>query len=1313
MKELNEEQRSAAYRDKNAVVAAGAGSGKTLVLARRFVWLITDRNFKVDEILTLTFTRKAAAQMYRRIYETLGEIAAGDSGQRGEKARRALDDFVHARIQTLDSYSAALVRQAAPRYGVNPEFSVDEDRCRGMALEESLPFLIAHRHHPAIERLYLKKRPEKIAKEIFAETIFKYSRIDEKPNLTGDVIRQFDFICNEEWENQTKKIRDILSHISDCIKEDDDLLPGLAPLTAQYESGRIKIPDKIELRAYFDSLPVRDCIAEAEANPVYGGILRFLEFMSTLSRFNLQRGRRNNNPVKESIKLIREEIFGEFSSLAVFSMQAGLILSLMSLLENLQRRYLDRKRAEGVLTFGDVARLSRAVLRDQKDIRKSEKAAFKAIMIDEFQDNNELQKELLFLLAEKEGEECDGIPPPENLLSGKLFFVGDEKQSIYRFRGADVSVFRRLKEELGGTDISLRNNYRSSPELIGAFNALFGGSDFDPTGEKVPGAYPSIFAAASLSPSGESVPSRTGGFPAAGLLPPFEATYTPLRAVKGHKGFLTVCILDKKDEGNADDDENETGGGDSEAETGENSEEYERLGVVENEARFTAERIKQLLEEKDGQGGDKYEPDNIAVLFRNHTHQHVFEKHFRQLDIPYASETLNGFFQGGPVNDIMSMLRLVVYPLDTKTYAETLRSPFVGLSLSGLAICMASHNGAEPVFPFEEEPFSSLNDEDRICYSRGRDLYRQICDKASGETTSALVSELWYSLGYRYETEWNPQTVVYRELYDYLFHLAAQADEKNESLSSFVNFIQTLRENGERLDDIEIPLERPGAVHLLTIHKSKGLEFPVVFLCCCGRYNKRGGSAADIYDSGEWGLSFNPPLPSQCLGMKEVKTSFFRERSLNEENRKRTAELRRLLYVGMTRAETRLYLTGSLDMGGKKDETGGEPSEGNSGAGGQEGAADFSLRLKAFIGEKTAKAGSSIGGDLILDDDTFFGLCLPALVSHIPDEGLKKRPAFFDLEAIPVYSEEYIRQNENQGILFPNDKAGLNRFLEKAESFYRDAELIRTPEIPNNHRTPTSFSAEEFTAIFGGATEAAGSYAPSLAGGFLPRPDLSGADSADVFVRIDPVLGRFAEKGESENREKTGTAPVSAPPRLIERFGATDFGVIAHACVESLLNETEPDIPAKLAGHLSPAEAETMLGAGKELARRFADSPLGRKAAGAEMRKSEFPFRTLIKLPSAKERSAAGGVSPSCGGAAEESAEDLFISGTIDLLFEDESSVYVVDFKTDVFENPAEHAAQMAFYYHAASDLFGVPHKKNCRVLLYYLRTGHAFEAGR
>ncbi|MDR3192438.1 MAG: UvrD-helicase domain-containing protein, partial [Treponema sp.] len=144
LKKLNPEQERAAYWEENAVVAAGAGSGKTSVLASRYLWLITEKGCRVEEILTLTFTRKAAAEMYQRIHAALAAEApageapaagtsAGDAGQRRERARAALEDFFHARIQTLDSYSAYIVKQASTRYGIRPDFTVDEERCRQLA----------------------------------------------------------------------------------------------------------------------------------------------------------------------------------------------------------------------------------------------------------------------------------------------------------------------------------------------------------------------------------------------------------------------------------------------------------------------------------------------------------------------------------------------------------------------------------------------------------------------------------------------------------------------------------------------------------------------------------------------------------------------------------------------------------------------------------------------------------------------------------------------------------------------------------------------------------------------------------------------------------------------------------------------------------------------------------------------------------------------------------------------------------------------------------------------------------------------------
>ncbi|MDR0487138.1 MAG: UvrD-helicase domain-containing protein [Treponema sp.] len=1211
--QLNEEQRTAAFYNGNAVVAAGAGSGKTMVLAARFAWLLTEKGYRVDEILTLTFTTKAAAQMYRRIHSLLSEIAEKETGIGADRARQALDNFIHARIQTLDSYSTALVRQCAPRYGISPEFKIDQARCYEIALEESLPFLIANRRHPAIERLYSDNKPKDIARNIFADTLFSYCHIDRERDFLADMKMQFDIVLRE-WKEQCGQLTAVLTETENLIFDTPDLLPELGSLMETCRNKKIVIPEFSEIRSFFEFLlnvPPESCIEKAESHPLQDALTTPLYFLAKICRLDLKKGKRFENPVKEKVREIRG-IFGKFSSLTVFCMQAGFIFSVMSLLAKLQQRYLARKRSEGVLTFRDVANLSRTILIEQEDIRQSEKESFRAIMIDEFQDNNELQKDLLFLLAEKHEISGKGVTSAEDICPDKLFFVGDEKQSIYLFRGADVSVFRRLKDEIKSADIPLKINYRSAPQLIGAFNAIFGGSDFDPFGKAPLSAMPSVFAPSSAS------------------LPFYEAAYTPLEAGKEGNGKLSLCILDKNDNAPP------------------SNEADERLPADENEARFVAGRIKDLLDEKTETGGQKYQPGDIAILFRARSPQRLFEKHLRLFDIPYVSEDTNDFFYGGPVNDIISVLRLAAHPLDSAAYAEMLRSPFAGLSLPGLAVCLSIFMKTENPEPFNDDPLSHLNPEDQDKYRCGQKIYSSICGKIAGESISSLVSELWYNEGYRYETEWNPQISVYREIYDYLFHLAVRADAANQGLAAFTDSMCALRDSGGRLTDIEIPLEHTSGVNLSTIHKSKGLEFPIVFLCCCGKHSQTD-TAGEVFFSNEAGIVFSPPMPPACYAIPGIRNNFFWEQSIAEAKRKRTAELRRLLYVGMTRAEKELYLTGSLDIRDRTEKD------------------NFSLKIKNYIERRCNDSEVPVYGDSILDNDTFFGLFLPSVISHIPPDGLAGNSGFFTLDPIPVYTEDGIREWETGSGDLPNDQNGLNAFFEKIELFYRDAEVMETPVLHDNHVTPVSLRG-------GYDGEPADEPEDHLASrDFFINRDFSGEKSDDVFGKVNSILERL-----SENSDNNG-----------ERFNSGSFGTIAHICVEALLNGKEPAIPSNISGFLTPAVNNALLEAGKELALRFLNSPLGKFAEKANLCESEFAFRSIIKDRSGKE---------------------IFISGTVDLFFEKDDFIHVVDFKTDSRETPKEHIAQMSCYYRAVSTLFAKPAKKGCRVWLYYLRTGHAME---
>lgn len=351
----------------------------------------------------------------------------------------------------------------------------------------------------------------------------------------------------------------------------------------------------------------------------------------------------------------------------------------------------------------------------------------------------------------------------------------------------------------------------------------------------------------------------------------------------------------------------------------------------------------------------------------------------------------------------------------------------------------------------------------------------------------------------------------------------------------------------------------------------------------------------------------------------------------------------------MTRAEQELYLTGSLSFGKDNPDTGNLP-----------------LRLRTAMGSKRENQDTQdreegilrIEGDSIIDDNTFFGLLLPAISARIDGDGSLSEDAraIFSLEAVQTRNPDYIRNRERQGAVFPNDRGGLAGFLEKAAPYYAAAERILTPDITPDHRTPSSFHPEPGTA------------AGTARQGYPADETNSGESAAEIFAVVDGILKRFDPQS----------------------FSPADFGTIAHACVEALMKGEEALIPPGLAGHLSPKEADTLREAGLGLANKFLASNLGRAARDAGVRKSEYPFRSLYRRP---------------GGDGH-----TFINGTIDLLFEDDTAVQVIDFKTDSIETPDEHTAQMAFYYRAAMDLLGERQGKPCRVWLYYLRTGHAVE---
>jgi ATP-dependent helicase/nuclease subunit A len=1174
--ELDGEQREAATAKTNVVVAAGAGSGKTKVLAARYAWLVMERKFRVGEILTLTFTNKAVNTMYSRIYGLLAEHRDSPEACRGVR------DFHTARISTLDSFCARIARTAARRYGITPDFLINDSGIRTLARQAALPFVLNHRDNPALQLLMADRKIRVLAEELFAIPMVAYSSVSNPLDFTafkhaqgGELLRQWTqktgealqliSRAQEELERLPKKNGSFYQRFKEALDRPFPQTPDIQGLLKKngffaenHETGGPEPKEGAMRREIADYV---NCLHAIKSLPLTGG------------------NGPDYIPFKEIFRELRERLYGDLESLANMTLQCGIVAGIFPLVEEFQEQFHRRKREAGLLSLRDIAYLAVDALAKYPDIRKVYKDMFRAIMIDEFQDNNRLQRDLIFLLAEKPERMEPGIPQAEDLAPGKLFFVGDEKQSIYRFRGADVSVFRSLARTLSGgfgegSSLNLIHNYRSAPGLIAAFNFIFGGllpeqDDADAS------ALPGVFL-----PLG----------PASGDVPDFEAIYrrvypSPSRPAGG-SGTPPVhfCFLDK-DRLPKDDPYG--------------------FSSHDLEAAFIAARIREMvdsgfpLERREG-GTIQKRPcayGDFAILQRSYTHQIALEKQFKAFNIPFVADKPAGLFTDAPINDLYNLLRLLVYPADRIAYAALIRSPFVRLSDLSLSVCLL---GEGP--PFDEALDSRIPPEELDRYRQARAWYQTLTEAARTLPLTALLTKLWYETGYRYETIWSAASQIYGELFDLFFELARLTELQGETLVDFVDSLEGLMEGEEKFDDLEVPVEGTTGVRIMSIHKSKGLEFPVVFLYCCGSRGAYQTNPHPVYFSEEFGLTVNLP---QADELPEDSGNYFFKRQKEEEEAKNTAELRRLLYVAMTRAENALFVTAALPERTKDEKEDFDPEEAY-------GPESIKERLARLCAKKEDGPIAS-----------FLDLLLPVLVS------CKDPP--FSILPIPVISRRDLQKERaaaggafsRGGPAFSMEQASA-----KAKAFYAEAELIAAPP-----RLPLVIPASS-----------------------LRFPGAEGG----------------GESGEDE---------LSLLLKKVNLESA-DFGTLVHDFMEARFTGQKPS--ARLLAALDDKNAKIIQDAVRDMGERFFASGLGRKSLQAEYRETEFPVITLSR---------AGG-------------KTLTITGKIDLLFEWEGTIQVVDFKTDRVEDPALHLGQMTAYAQAAGDIFGKP----VRSWLFFFRTGNEVE---
>lgn len=848
---LDASQQAAAFSPSNTVVTAGAGSGKTTVLARRFVYLIENGLAEADGILTLTFTRKAAAEMYERIYRLLLQrTESASEPEHRERCRRAVAGFDEAQISTLDSFCARIVRGGSSRFGVSGDFRQDEFAAGKMISETALQFLLEHADHRALRPFVEAYGMEQVLDHFLIPLAREEFHLAREYDFSGMFDRQRDFLLDQSRRIAQRMEEERRWFLSPGLPTDKKSLQSI-------REGMEQCGSPVELQAAGDWPGLHETGARKMADRMGGA----------------------RDPVlQEARERLREwkTAAGELEPIIALFLNEDTYRGVYSLLGEYQRRVMSAKRSSGALTFRDVVEMAVLLLREDLDLRNYYKRHFSHVMIDEFQDNNDLQRQLLFLLAEKEDRNVPGGPAPEDLHPGKLFFVGDEKQSIYKFRGADVRVLKSLQNQLqetGGSNLHLAYNYRSHSGLIEFFNSIF----------------------SRILASGEDSSD-------------FEARFTPLVAPRQHTGFKPTVRLFYKPYNSEDGPE-----GDGPF-----------LSSSEAEAWTIVRYIKDMVESKkvrirDDRGSDGTRLvtfDDVAVLMRSSSNQIHLEKYLRRSRVPYTVQSIRSLFQEAPINDIYQYLQLIVYPGDRIAYAALLRSPFAHLSddtVMKILIDQEPGNAEAPAaFRHSGEEDFFQTGEEKKKYLRAKEMYERLAAMAQHAAVAQLIRTLWYDAGYRYVVLRNPDYHHYLEFYDALISLARLSDQRGENLAVFLDFIRDNLGDYKKLEELDIIPRRSGGVQLLSIHKSKGLEFPVVIVADMGNTGAGEKGRLFVWDD-EYGLVLNLP-DNGTSGRKNYFTETARERIRQQE----TAELKRLLYVACTRAQDHLILSGYHHSHNKK-----------------------------------------------------------------------------------------------------------------------------------------------------------------------------------------------------------------------------------------------------------------------------------------------------------------------------------------------------------------------------------------------------------
>ena len=834
------QQQAAIAARGNVLVVAGAGAGKTRTLVDRcLAWLLGPHNRgSIDQVLMVTFTEAAAAEMRQRLRASLEAVSAAAPSPHVSEQLALLDT---AWICTLHSFCFRLVREHFYTLGLDPQLVV--------LPEERVPLLRRQALDSVLQNNYTRDTPAARAIQEIIQSqggdsdlavrqlvlrLHHYSQTLRDPQGWFEAqVAQYQRAAPDQWRGwlmaELEERRQSWLALAQAQPAENKAASQCAAVLAALP----RKPSRQEFAAALETM----CQAEPKGRPDWRGPL---DTMFSEARFLRSLcGGENGDPLAED-----------------WNWSAPPMLALLELTRQFGEAYLAVKRDAGGMDFHDLEQFALRLLLEKHQpsaIAAQWRAKLRLIFVDEYQDINGAQDAILQALG-REGAEAN------------RFLVGDLKQSIYRFRLADPRIFLKCQRDwrggAGGRVVSLSDNFRSHEGVLNFVNHVFaalmrgepGGIEYD---DEARLRFGNPEERASRSPGAESAP----------------------------RVELHLRRVGRNQDEDADASEISGGG---------------PLSGTEKEARRVARRLLELRGQETlipGQPAREAAWGDMVVLLRAPRRKaEVYVKEFARLGVPLAA-VRGGFYESLEVRDLLSLLRVLDNPSQDLPLLAVLRSPLVGLTADELAsIRLARRPGrfwAALLRWHEENPG---HERVNVFLERFRAWRRMSRVEGISQLLGRVVEETGYG-----ELPDAAGPNVSRLLW-----LTEQFDSfRGEGLYRFLQFVDAQRENEVEMEPAAQPLR--DAVRLMSIHQSKGLEFPIVALADLGkRFNLDDLRGRVILDE-ELGLCpmVNPP------GKRQFYPGLPHWLAQRRQKREVYGEELRLLYVALTRAADRLLLFGS------------------------------------------------------------------------------------------------------------------------------------------------------------------------------------------------------------------------------------------------------------------------------------------------------------------------------------------------------------------------------------------------------------------